>query len=202
MIRTLIFDLGKTLVPFDLERGFKELERYCPRPAEDLRRILLGSDLPVRFERGELTPEEFVREVSALLEMQAGPEAFSDAWNSIFLPEPLIPDLALELLHTRHRMLLLSNTNVLHFEWIAARYPLLRHFDHFVLSYKAGAVKPQRAIYEEALRHAQCAPEECFYADDIPAYVEAAKALGIDGVVFESWELLQGELARRGVEVR
>jgi beta-phosphoglucomutase-like phosphatase (HAD superfamily) len=64
-----------------------------------------------------------------------------------------------------------------------------------------GAVKPQAAIYEDAIKHAHCEPEECFYTDDIAAYVEAARKLGIDAEQFESWEQLRGQLRVRGVEI-
>ena len=78
-------------------------------------------------------------------------------------------------------------------------YPLLRHFDHLVLSYKVGALKPSPTIYAEALSHARCAPEECFFTDDIAAYVEGARSAGIDAVQFESREQIERELQSRGV---
>jgi len=42
-------------------------------------------------------------------------------------------------------------------------------------------------------------PEECFYTDDIAAYVAAAQRLGIDAVQFESRAQLERELKARGI---
>jgi len=39
---------------------------------------------------------------------------------------------------SRYRLVLLSNTNTIHFEMIRAAYPLLRHFHAFVLSHEVG----------------------------------------------------------------
>jgi putative hydrolase of the HAD superfamily len=60
-------------------------------------------------------------------------------------------------------------------------------------------MKPSPDIYAEAVRQAQCRPEECFFTDDMPGYVEAARAAGIDAVQFENSEQLQRELRARGV---
>jgi putative hydrolase of the HAD superfamily len=127
-------------------------------------------------------------------------DRFCEIWSSIFthaiLPESLLAGLA-----ARYRMVLLSNTNALHFGMIREWYPhLLRHFDALVLSYQVGAMKPHAAIFEAAVAAAGCAPEECFYTDDIVPYVEAARKQGIDGVVFESRDQLEEALRTRGIE--
>ncbi len=44
-------------------------------------------------------------------------------------------------------LFLLSNTNALHFEYIQENYPVLKHFSHFILSYKVGSRKPEKGIY-------------------------------------------------------
>jgi putative hydrolase of the HAD superfamily len=106
----------------------------------------------------------------------------------------------LEGLTKRYRLVLLSNTNAIHFEMVRANYPLLRHFDDLVLSYEVKAMKPDRRIFEIAVERAACRPEECFYTDDIPAFIEGARQLGIDAVRFESAEQLQREMRARGIE--
>ena len=96
---------------------------------------------------------------------------------------------------------LVSNTNTLHFEMIRETYGhLLRHFDHLVLSYEVHAMKPQAEIFQAAVERAGCRPQECFYTDDIAAYIEAARRMGIDAVTFESRIQLEGEMRRRGIE--
>jgi HAD superfamily hydrolase (TIGR01509 family) len=68
-----------------------------------------------------------------------------------------------------------------------------------VLSYKVGALKPSPVIYSEALRLSQSEPYECFFTDDIPAYVEGARQAGIDAVQFVSQSQIERELRARGV---
>ncbi|MCX7605053.1 MAG: HAD family phosphatase [Bryobacteraceae bacterium] len=199
MIRTLIFDLGRVIVPFDFRRGYEAMSARCGLPPEEVRARLASDGLVRAFESGGMGARDFHRRVQQLLETGVEFEEFREIWFSIFLPETLISDDFLEKLHTNYRLVLLSNTNPLHFEMIRERYPALRHFDAFVLSYEAGAMKPDAPIYEAAVRAARCAPGECFFTDDIPEYVEAARRFGIDAVVFEGQASLERELARRGV---
>ncbi len=101
----------------------------------------------------------------------------------------------------RYRLVLLSNTNALHFEMLRGAYAhLLRHFDTLVLSYEVKAMKPNEEIFRAAIAAAQCRPEECFYTDDIAAYVEEARRLGIDAVQFESREQIEGAMRERGID--
>jgi HAD superfamily hydrolase (TIGR01509 family) len=60
-------------------------------------------------------------------------------------------------------------------------------------------MKPSPAIYRKAIEVAKCAPNECFFTDDIAEYVEGAKRMGIDAVQFESAAQIREELRRRGV---
>ena len=199
MTKTVIFDLGRVIVPFDFKRGYARLEPLCDIPAAEIAGRISRTGLVPRFESGQIEPKAFVSELSAALGLRISYQEFCDIWMSIFLPETLIPEeLLVEIGNTR-RLVLLSNTNVIHFEGIRAQYPLLRRFDAFVLSYEVGAMKPLPAIYEKAIEAARCAPEECFFTDDIQEYVEAAKNMGIDAVQFESAAQIREELRRRGV---
>lgn len=200
MIRTLIFDLGKVIIPFDFKRGYVRMAPLCGYLPEEIPERLRGTDLVHRFESGQVESRDFVRELCGILDFSCDYEQFREIWGSIFLPETLIPDSMLAALGERYRLVLLSNTNALHFEMLEPAYPILRHFDEKVLSYKVGAMKPSPRIYQAAIEAAQCRPEECFFTDDIAAYVEGAREHGIDAVQFESCDQIQRELRSRGVD--
>ncbi len=199
MYKAVIFDLGKVLVQFDFSRGYRLLEGLCPYPAAEIPRRIAPTDLVRRFETGLVEPRDFVTQLSVALEMRVEYEQFCGIWSSIFT-EALLPESLLEGLAGRYRLLLLSNTNAIHFEMIRREYAFLRHFHDLVLSYEVKAMKPQPEIYHAAVKLAGCRPEECFYTDDIAEYAEGARRIGIDAVQFRSAEQLQRELAVRGIE--
>lgn len=200
MIRTIIFDLGKVLIPFDFNLGYQKIAPLAGCEPADVPSRLREHDLVQRFESGQIEPRAFVEEISRILNLKISFEDFSEIWSCIFLPETLIPESLIEALHKRYRLVLLSNTNGIHFPMVRDRYAILRHFDEYILSHEVGAMKPSPKIYEAAVKAAQCRPEECFFTDDIAAYVDGARQYGIDAVQFQSADQIERELKLRGVE--
>jgi glucose-1-phosphatase len=199
MIKAVIFDLGRVIVPFDFNRGYTRLEPLCGIPASEIPARLSETGLVTRFESGGIEPRDFFDQISKHLNLDAPYEEFCSIWSSIFLPETLIQEEMLRGIARNYPLILLSNTNAIHFEMVFKTYPLLRHFHSLVLSYKVGALKPVPLIYQKAVEAAGCLPEECFFTDDIQTYVDAAKQQGIDAVRFESAGQIDRELRRRGV---
>lgn len=199
MLKAILFDLGRVIVPFDFARGYQALAALCPVPASDIPACLRATGLVPRFEAGLIEAPDFVAQVAAALGSDLDFEQFNASWNAIFFEETYIPAAMLEGLRRRYRTVLLSNTNSLHFDQLREKLPHLRHFDRFVLSYQVKALKPSPLIYAAAVEAAGCRPEECFFTDDIEINVEAARQFGIDAVRFESLDQIQRELTARGV---
>jgi FMN phosphatase YigB (HAD superfamily) len=59
-----------------------------------------------------------------------------------------------------------------------------------------GLRKPDPAIYEYAISELAVRPTETVFIDDDKTYIEAARALGINGVVFISSKQLAEDLQR------
>lgn len=201
MIRAILFDLGNVLVPVDFVRCRAALSEVCVHQPSEVQRILAGSGLPRRYESGEVSSAEFFDATCRLLDMEVSYDKFVAVWGEIFAPDPIIPEDMLATLHEHHRLVLLSNTNDMHFTVAEQRYTLLRHFDEFVLSYKVGAMKPDPRIYQRAIAAAGCSPNECFFVDDLRENVEAARREGIDAALFTTFSRFQADLRERGIGV-
>jgi putative hydrolase of the HAD superfamily len=157
--KAVIFDLGNVLVHFDFRRAYEALERLGPYRAAEIPARLAPTGLVQRLETGLVEPREFVAELARVLDLRIGYDEFRRIWFSIF-SDALVPESMLVGLKARYRLLLLSNTNALHFEMLGEHYPLLRHFDHLILSYEVKAMKPQPQIFQAAVALAGCLPEE------------------------------------------
>jgi putative hydrolase of the HAD superfamily len=200
VIKALLFDLGNVLVGFDFARGYRAIEEVCSIRAQDIQPLITRSNLVLPYERGEISSEDFFARISQMLNLQISYDQFCSLWSTIFLPQLVLPEELVIALRRRYRMVLVSNTNDIHYRMIEENYPVVQHFDARVLSYRVGAAKPSPAIYQEAVRQAQCRPEECFFTDDIPEFVEGARQYGIDAVQFQGREQLESELRKRGIE--
>ncbi len=199
MIKAILLDLGNVIVPVDFNRCHAAFSKVSSLPPTEIPARLRPTGVGERFETGRMSPEEFASEVCETLDMHVDYGQFWEIWSTIFLPETLLSESLLAGLRRRQRLVLLSNTNAVHFRVVQERYPLLQHFDDFVLSYRVGATKPSPAIYREATARAGCRPEECFFTDDVGKFVEAARCEGIDAVQFQSQDQLEREFARRRI---
>ncbi len=155
-IRAILFDLGRVIVPFDFRRGYERLEKRCGIPAAEIPLRIGETDLVRRFEKGQMGAEEFVGALSTHLGLHISYPEFCGIWTSRFLPHTLVPESLIQALAANYRMLLLSNTNPIHFKMIRETYPLLRHFHAFVLSHEAGSMKPEPEIYRKAVEASGC----------------------------------------------
>lgn len=198
MYKTVIFDLGRVLINFDFARGYRALQPLCPYSAEEIPKRLATTHLVQDFETGLVEPHRFVAQMSAILDFSIDYDGFCAIWSSIFA-ETLVPESLLETLAARYRLILLSNTNAIHFQMVRETYPLLRHFHDYILSYEVKAMKPRREIFDRAIERAGCRAQECFYTDDILDYVEAARRLGIDAEQFRGADPLLSDLRARSI---
>jgi len=198
-IQAVIFDLGRVIVPFDFERGYRQLSSRSLLSTEEIRDRIRATGLVQQFETGLIEPAPFVAGIGEALGIAMSVEDFSVIWNSIFLQETLIPEEMLTGLKRQYRLLLLSNTNALHFAGLEANYPLLQHFHHHVLSYRVQVMKPDPEIYRKAAELAGCKAGECLFIDDLEENVAGAQRAGMQAVLFRSREELEGDFTRLGV---
>ena len=201
MPRTLILDLGGVIVPLDFPRAFAALGKLCSLRAEEVPHVIRETGLVPLLETGRIEVNEFHQRMSEQLGLDLSFQEFRELWSLVFLPETLIAESLLESLRRPYSLLLLSNTNAIHFPFIEERYPIMRHFDDFILSYVVGVMKPDPEIYREAIARAGAEPGECVFADDTEENVAGARREGLDAFQFESERQLIRELRRRGVEV-
>lgn len=199
MIRTVLFDMGNVLLHFSHERMCAQMGQLCGWTAAEVRSKFMDSGWLLDFERGRYSENQFHEWFQDLTQCSVPLPVLRRAMSDIFtLNEPLMP--MLKALRLRGlRLVLLSNTSVCHYEFVRQNYPALDDFDDLVLSFRAGAVKPEQAIFDAALGTIGCAPSECFYTDDIPAYVSAGRAVGLDAEVFTDAAALRDQLGLRGL---
>ncbi|MFO0913471.1 MAG: HAD family phosphatase [Pirellulales bacterium] len=200
-LKFVYFDLGNVLFHFDHRRAAANLAAaggVTPQAAWD---ALFASGMQWRYEQGELTTGDVCRLLNEALATSLDESTVAAAISDIFwLNDSIVPVVA-RLQAAGWPLGILSNTCHAHWEWINAdRYPLIQqHFDHFVLSYEVGSMKPDQSIYAHAQRVAGCQADEIFFMDDVAANVAGALAAGWDAVLYESTPQLVEELARRGL---
>ena len=200
MIRTVISDLGKVILWFDNGIFLKKLGARCSRSVEEIRaaahtRVNLIGD----FDQGLISPNDFYRSIVTPLGAQISVPDFFKIYEDIFSLIPGTLDVLKKVKAAGYRLILLSNVDVRRFGHIRRKFPEIFIFDDYVLSYEIKSVKPQPRIYEEAVRRANAAAEECVFFDDIEEFVQAARTIGIESFRFTPETDLEAELKSLGL---
>lgn len=182
-VELITFDLGNVLVNVNHMEFCRRLAVLTPLAPEEIFEYVFNGSLEPGYDTGKITSQEFYQHILAQFNVQVDFERFARWWNSLFSPIQEM-EAIVEKLAAKYPLFLLSNTNILHFEFILQNYPVLNHFTKFVLSYRIGSRKPESGIYEYLIRQSGVSPERILFIDDKMPFVNAARTHGIQAWQF------------------
>lgn len=195
----IVFDLGNVLINFDYSTAVDKFNKIEPGLGQQfLAHHKDNYHIHREFERGNINIDEFVKLTLNGIDRKINEETFSKIYSDIFTANNDVISL-LPILNEKYKLILLSNTDPLHKKFGWEGYDFLTYFDHKVLSFEVGAVKPETKIYRTVEELSKVAPEEHLYIDDIAEYTEAAKKLGWDAIQFMNYKQLLEKFSIRSV---
>jgi len=200
-IKAILFDLGKVLVDFNFETGVQALHAACSISRNRLDEVLWDENWIRRYERGEILTSEFHTYLRETADLQMDLPDFCQTWSSVFLPDVIVSEDLLVSLKRNYPLVLVSNTNEAHIDYVRANYRVLDYFDHTVLSYEVGSLKPDRKIFEHAIAVSGFSVSELFFTDDRKENILAATDLGMHAHQFKTESQLVSALQQAGVEI-
>src|SRR5688572_12038651 len=125
MIKTFIFDLGNVIISFNHNKIVEKLQCVCRQSSDEIFARAISSKFVQDYNLGKISSAEFFDSVNRGLEMKMDFADFSQIWNCTFAPEPIIPKRIIKKLSEGYRLLVLSDTNELHFDFIKENFPFL-----------------------------------------------------------------------------
>ncbi len=193
MIKTVIFDLGNVILNVDRSGLYKEWAEKSGKGTNQVIDYYMRSKERRDFELGRLSPKEFCRKIAKGIGLRMDFEEFKKSYCEIFTLNKDVEQ-AIKKLKSDFRLVLLSNTDELHFEYIKNKFKIVNIFDGYVLSYEVGMRKPNPLIFFNAIRKSEAFPFNCLYFDDIPEFVFMAKLMGIKASRFVNSKKLISDL--------
>jgi len=200
-IKVILFDLGNVLVDFDYGIAARRMVHFIGVGHKDIPALILKSEITGIFEEGKISPREFFLKIKDSFNLNISYERFVPIWNEVFFlsaKNRSVYSLA-NSLRNNYKLAMLSNTNILHYEYLKRSFPVFDIFDEVFISCKMGLVKPNPRIYARVLEELNVLPQEVFYTDDREEFVESARGLKINSLVFKDIKKLRGDLAGLGV---
>ncbi|MDD4968371.1 MAG: HAD family phosphatase [Paludibacter sp.] len=184
-ISTLIFDFGGVLINLDINQCILNFKRLGLQNFEQYLNNFAQSGFFMQLEKGEIGAEEFRNEIRKLTQNTLTDAQIDEAWCSFLLE---VPEEKLEMLielRKKFRVLLLSNTNIIHFPnsekilFTDKGRKLSEYFDKCYLSYEMKMAKPDIHIFENILATENVQGSECLFLDDGLKNTLVAQTLGI-----------------------
>ena len=185
MIRNIAFDLGGVVLALSYEQAVKRFEEIGLKDARQRLDAFEQKGIFGALESGQITTEDFRRELSMLVGRTLTMDECCWAWHGYVDHVPKRNLEAILSLRARgYKVCLLSNTNPFMMQWAdkdfdGEGHPISYFFDAMYLSYQCGVMKPHREIFEMMLRGQQSLPQETLFVDDGERNVQAAAALGM-----------------------
>lgn len=192
-IKAVIFDLGNVWVDFNHMIAAQRIARFTNKIPKEIFDLFFDSELTSQFEEGRIAANDFFLSVQKKLNLRISYQEFIPIWNEIFFLSNKnieVHNLAKQL-KQNYTLVLLSNINVLHFEYLKAQFPVFSIFNNIILSYQLHLRKPDRKIYRATLEILNLKAPEVAYTDDRPEFIERANLLGIKSLHFQTPDKLK-----------
>ncbi len=194
MIKNIIFDIGNVLVDYCWEDHIVRCG-FQGETKERIGRAMMLSDTWQEVDRGVWTEEELLagfiandRELEQ--EIRA---VFSDLSTLLRERSGSIPWLR-SLKADGYQVYYLSNFSEKVKREAGKELTFLNEMDGGIMSYTVQVIKPTPEIYRKLLEKYGLSAEESVFLDDSDANVQAAKALGMEGILVTSQEQAKKEL--------
>ncbi|AWH88978.1 glucose-1-phosphatase [Limnobaculum parvum] len=179
-----IFDLGNVIVDIDFKRVLGVWSNLSGVPLATLsERFTMGKPFELH-ERGEISDEEFASQLCEEMGVTLSFEQFTAGWQAIFIGQrDDVLEIMRRLRKEGNRVVILSNTNVLHCSYWPQQYPqVIESADRIYLSQELGMRKPEVGIYHHVLQQEGVTAQRAIFFDDNYDNIIAAEALGINAV--------------------
>ena len=194
MTKNIIFDFGNVLVEWHPERVYGEYFGDEAKAWWFLRHVT-DLDWRQRIDAGE-SQEACIRELQARQpEYAEAIELYRIKRREMLTGEmPGMREIVEWLLVNGYGVYGLTNWSMETFPEARMRFGILQLIDRYVVSGAEKLVKPDPRLFRVLLERYGLKAEECTFIDDNEANVQAAQALGMEGIVFHGAEDLREQL--------
>ena len=201
-MRAVVFDYGMVLTGQPDPEAHAALMRITGLPLERFE-ALYWTDRHA-YDEGKLNGIAFWQKLlrDGGLNLSPGADEELNAWDARMwtTQNPAMLAWQEKLMQRGLLTAILSNMGDSVLASIERTFNWLPRFDVLVWSYQLGMAKPDPAIYRHVLKELGTLPEETLFLDDKLINIEAAQALGMKAIQFNTVEQLRADLIVAGLD--
>ena len=191
MIKNIIFDIGNVLVTVDLVKFRNSIinEGVDEKKFDKFMHSKIFRKAIIDYETGRINTNEFVDFCLIRCGNKLNKKSFIKHFNGMLIRRPQMERFVKNLSkNDDYKLLLLSNTNPLHWKDWKENSPFVAYFDNHAISYKVGLYKPDIRFYKHVLKKYNFNPAETLYIDDREDNCNAAESLGINVIHYKNFD--------------
>ncbi|MDE1823629.1 MAG: HAD family phosphatase [Candidatus Micrarchaeota archaeon] len=197
MIKGIIFDIGGVIVKWDNRTYFSYLGRLSGISAKEIGRIVDNIDKRYGFERGRISVSEFEKVLAKRIEINVNRIRWFHFYRANMKVDRKVVDITRRL-HRDYTTAYLSNIDKRRHSY-TRRVMDTSVFDYGFASFAIGYVKPDRRIFEYAIRKMDMKPSELLFIDNVRENVEGARKAGLNAILFTGAANLGRRLKKMGL---
>ena len=185
LIDKYIFDLGKVIVKFKVENLFKKFFKTDREIKYFLNNICTWDwhiQQDTKYDTSKAADSLIKKYPDYKIPIEAFYGRFLEMIDGIYEENLKI---ALNLKKKGKKIYILSNFPGDQFDNFMKENKFLNEFDDMIISGKVGLKKPDKRIYELAIKKFDCNPSKTLFIDDRPENTEAAQNLGINIITLD-----------------
>jgi len=185
VIDKYIFDLGKVIVKFKVENLFKKFFKTDREIKYFLNNICTWDwhiQQDTKYDTSKAADSLIKKYPNYKIPIEAFYGRFLEMIDGIYEENLKI---ALNLKKKGKKIYILSNFPGDQFDNFMKQNKFLNEFDDMIISGKVGLKKPDKKIYELAIKKFDCNPSKTLFIDDRPENTEAAQNLGINIITLD-----------------
>jgi putative hydrolase of the HAD superfamily len=183
--KTIIFDLGGVILDVDPQLTINEFKKLGVKNTDIFSNPEFINNVIRKFEKGILTPEVFRNKIRQYTQQNLSDQQIDDAWNALLFDIPVERIRVIEEVKKHYKILLLSNSNEIHYDLyvrdLQLRFGYMEFdklFDKSYFSFDLHLSKPDKDIYEYVMYQNKLVPEETLFIDDSIDNIKTASLLG------------------------
>jgi putative hydrolase of the HAD superfamily len=196
MIKAIIFDFGRVISAQKPLSLFRSYEIELGLDPDTINAIMFDSRAWQDALLGRQTTDEFWHLIGPELGLNTADEV--NRFRRRYHGDEAINEAVLDLirkLRGRYKLAILSNAPPDLTRWLVD-WEMRDLFEVVFCSGDEGMIKPDPAAFKLTLERLGVAPGEAVFIDDTPEHVEAARKLGIQGIIFTSAAALKDDLTK------
>ncbi len=196
MIKAVILDLGGVYFTDGTKIAIEKISKEYDLQTAVVEKVLrTRSELGSSIRRGEITTDEFWNRAKNLLKLDANNDDLNRTWIESYEPIQDSIKIIKKLKKKGIKLFFLSDNVKDRIEYLQKKYNFLENFVDGIFSYEVHKTKYDGIeIFEIALEKIGEKPENVLYVDDKENYVNIAKKLGMNVILFRSPKQLKEKL--------